>query len=421
MLRSVVGYLRTFTGFGRDARLFLLVSIAFGAAYGLYWADFNLYLEAIGADLPTIGLIMASSQLAGVAVTLPVGSLAATFGCRRVMVGGLALVALGSSLLLVPSLPFLFVGVVGIGAGAQALLAVEVAYVADHTSDGERNEYFSLLQAVGFLTTMLAMIIGGFTAPFLASLLPLGTSAGPYRILLLAVAVLSVLSALVAFALSDDRKPHEVHHARRFGLVVRDKTLFIKLLLPGFLAAVGSGQIIPFLNVFIHDKFHLELTAINAMLGITSLGTVVAVLLQPALAKRFGRIRSIVLVQAASIPLLVVLGFSPMLWTVMIALVVRDALMNAGAPLFDAYAMSRISQAERATLSAALSFVFAAGWTIAPVYFSFLQASFGSQNGYAAAFVTITILYTMATGLLWLWFRVDVPETREPTAEPAGA
>jgi hypothetical protein len=56
---ALTRYLRTFTGFSRDARLFLLTTIVFGAATSLYWIDFNLYLETIGLDRSTIGWMLA--------------------------------------------------------------------------------------------------------------------------------------------------------------------------------------------------------------------------------------------------------------------------------------------------------------------------------------------------------------------------
>jgi MFS family permease len=127
--------------------------------------------------------------------------------------------------------------------------------------------------------------------------------------------------------------------------------------------------------------------------------------MQPAIARRFGRIRSIVLVQGASIPFLLVLGFSPLLWTVVIALAVRNSLMNAGSPIFDAFAMEHVSAGERATLSALMTLLWALGWTVAPIYYGTLQATLGFTAGYAVDFVTIIVLYTISTSLLWKWFR----------------
>jgi hypothetical protein len=129
-----------------------------------------------------------------------------------------------------------------------------------------------------------------------------------------------------------------------------------------------------------------------------------AILMQPAIARRFGRISSIVLVQSASIPFLVVLGFSPWLWSVVMALAVRNSLMNAGSPIFDAFAMEKVSAGERATLSALMTLLWALGWTVAPLYYGTLQGSLGFTAGYAVDFVTIIVLYTISTSLLWKWF-----------------
>ncbi len=44
-----------------------------------------------------------------------------------------------------------------------------------------------------------------------------------------------------------------------------------------------------------------------------------------------------------------VLGFSPILWTVVLAMAVRNSLMNAGNPIFSAFAMEHVAPTERAT------------------------------------------------------------------------
>lgn len=152
-------------------------------------------------------------------------------------------------------------------------------------------------------------------------------------------------------------------------------------------------------------KFGLDLASLNALFALTSLGTVAAMLAQPKLASRFGQISSVVIVQAASIPFLVVLGFSPVLWTVVLAMVVRNSLMNAGNPIFSAFAMEQVAPGERATLSAAMSVLWQLGWVIGGAWYAALQAVLGFDGGYAVNFVTVITLYTIATVLYWTWFR----------------
>jgi MFS family permease len=400
-------YLRSFTGFSRDARLFLLTTIVFGAALSLYWIDFNLYLESIGLDRPTIGLLLSLAQLAGVLVALPAAALSDRLGRRTLMAAGMTLVTLALFAFLSGQRVLLFVGVPMLGAGSQIVAVVQIPYIAEHTLPEQRNEYFSVWSAFGFLTTLISAVVGGAVATALPAQLGLTSVAAPYQILLAGVAILGVVSLGTVYLLTSDRPPADrvrLSAGNRFGLVIADRTLFFRLLLPGFLTSLGAGQLIPFLNVFIETKFALSLAWVNLIFAVASLGTALAILAQPALARRFGRIGSIVLVQGASIPFLVVLGFSPVLWTVVVALTVRNSLMNAGSPIFDAFSMERVSPAERATLAAGMTLLWSLGWTIAPLYYSFLQATLGFTAGYAVDFITIIVLYTVATALLWTWF-----------------
>jgi MFS family permease len=404
---AISRYIRSFTGFSRDARIFLLTTVVFGAAISLYFIDFNLYLESIGLR-SAIGWLLAAYALAGVLTALPASALSDRFGRRSVMAAGMVLVAVALLAFLPGQLPLLFVGVAALGAGSMAVSVVQIPFIAEHTRPDQRNEYFAIWSAIGFLTGLVAALAGGALAPEIAFRLNLGSAAAPYQILLSGVAILGVLALGTVWLLTSDRPPADrtrAAGASRFGLVILDRGLFFRLLLPGFLTSLGAGQLIPFLNVFIENKFSLGLTEVNVIFAVTSLGTAAAILAQPALASRFGRIGSIVLVQGASIPFLIVLGFSPMLWTVIIALAVRNSLMNAGSPIFDAFAMERISPAERATLAAGITMLWSLGWAIAPIYYSVLQARLGFTAGYAVDFVTIIVLYTAATFLLWTWFR----------------
>jgi MFS family permease len=407
MTGALARYLRSFTGFGRDARLFLLTTIIFGAALSLYWIDFNLYLEAIGLDRPTIGLMLAVSQLAGVLVALPASALSDRFGRRTMMAGGMALVTIALFAFLPGQRVLLFVGVVALGAGSQVVAVVQIPFIAEHTLPEQRNHYFAVWSAFGFLTSVVSAIIGGTVATALADHFGLMSAAAPYQILLAGVAVLGLLALGTVYLLTNDRPTVDSDRppkTGRFGMIIEDRSLFVRLLLPGFLTSLGAGQLIPFLNVFIKTKFSLDLDAVNTFFAISALGTAAAIMAQPALARRLGRIPSIVLVQGASIPFLLVLGFSPILWTVIVALTVRNSLMNAGGPIFDAFSMDRITPAERATLAAWMTLLWSLGWIFGPLYYGALQATLGFTAGYAVDFVTIIVLYSVATALLWTWF-----------------
>jgi MFS family permease len=388
----------------------------------LYWVDFNLYLAALGISPAVIGLVATAASAAGVLTALPAGAASDRVGRRLVIVAGLALMtAAVAGFLVVRSAPaFIVLGAL-FGAGQEAFFVLANPYLSEHSRPEHRNELFALQAAIGNITTVGAALVGGLLAAAVAALGGFDPS-GPaaYRVIVAAMVVLLVASIAVAWRLGDDRpparrlprlRPRNPDPAPRPGrsrlgrwVTVSDPGLFVRLLVPGFLISVGAGQCIPFLNLYIQRKFGLDIATLNSAFAVAALGTAVATLLQPALARRFGQMGSVVAVQAASIPFLVVLGWVPVLPLVLVALAVRNALMNAGNPILSAFAMERADPAERATLSAAMSLVWSAGWVVGGPYYSLVQASLGFDLGYTVNFVTVIVCYSVATVLYWWWF-----------------
>ena len=411
--------------FHRDARWYLLTALIAGGAVSLYWIDFNLYLASLGLSTATIGLIATIASVAGALTAFPVSALSDRLGRRAVMAGGIALAPVALVGLIVSSDPLplaLFAALWSVG--WQAVQVVQAPYLTEHSDPDHRNELFALQFAIQNVTNIVAAVLGAVVATAIAGMLALQPGGpGTYRVILALMIVLLAVAFVTIFRLRDDRPervvrrrlaaagepavfPPDPRRSRaRFGLVVVDRGRFVRLVLPNFLVALGAGQVIPFLNLYVQRRFGLDLASLNAVFAVTSLGTVLAILAQPRLARRYGQITSVVIVQASSIPFLVVLGFSPILWTVIAAMTVRNALMNAGNPIFTAFAMERVTPIERATLSAALTVLWQIGWVVGGAWYATLQATVGFDAGYTVNFVTVITLYSIATALSWRWFR----------------
>ena len=428
-------YARSFTGFERDARIFLLTTLVYGVALSLWWVDFNLYLRALGFDPAFIGIAATASSAAGVLAAFPASMLSDRIGRRLVLAMGTGGATLGIVGLLVTSAPVALLLLAAVmGAANQAFSVVQSPLLMERSRPEHRAELFSLQFAISNVTNVGAALLGGAIAAIVGGSTGLGANdPAVYRVLLVVMAVAAALATLTILALRDDRprkrrewrtleqRPHddwagEPVAARPDRPMSRrrsarptiprpaDPRTFWRLLIPGFLIALGAGQVIPFLNVFVQGKFGLDLAALNVVFAITSLGTAIAILVQPALARRYGKVGSVVLVQGASIPFLVVLGFSPILWTVIVAMAVRNSLMNAGNPIANAFAMEQLRPSERATYAATGSLLWSLGWVIAGPWYSVLQQTLGFEGGYTVNFVTIVVLYTTGTWLYWHWF-----------------
>ncbi len=409
----------------RDARLILATSLVAGAAISLWWIDFNLYLEATGLTTATIGLVATLASLAGGIVAFPASAASDRVGRRAVFAGSLvaAILALWALVLAGSSVPLIVLAAMLWSASNNAFGVVISPFLTERSEPEHRNELFALQSAIQNITNVVAAILGGVVAVLVASALGMDQAGrGIYLVILVIMTALLVAGLLSVRLLADDRPsrqagpslqrlgepaafPRDPRRPRaRFGITVRDRGRFARLVLPGFLISIGAGQVIPFLNLFVKQRFGLDLAELNAVFALTSLGTVAAILVQPRLARRFGQVASVVIVQSVSIPFLTVMGFSPVLWTVVASMAVRGALMNAGNPIANAFAMEVVEPAERATLSAATSVLWQLGWVIGGLWYAWLQGSLGFDAGYTVNFVTIIALYTVATALYWAWF-----------------
>jgi len=251
-------------------------------------------------------------------------------------------------------------------------------------------------------------LLGGAIATEIAARLSLTSASAPYQVLLTGVAVMGVLSLATVYLLTNDRPAQQCTH-RRHGSFrhrhLRPAPRF-QVAAAGFITALGAGQLIPFLNVFVKGKFGLDLADVNAVFAVTSLGTTLAILAQPALARRFGRIGSIVLVQGSSIPFCWCLASHRFCGRSFLAMTVRNSLMNAGSPIFDAFAMDRVSPAERATLSAGMTLLWALGLDdCAGLLRPSSRQRWGSPPATRWTSSRSSCSNTVSTWLLWHWFR----------------
>ena len=158
----MLAYIRTFSGFERDARIFLVTSLVAGAAISLYWIDFYLYLGSLGIDPAVIGIVAAVANLSSALVSFPVSAASDRFGRRLVMTGGIGLMTLATIGFIVTS------SAVGLAllaavyaAGQQALFVVQSPYLAEHSRPEHRSELFSLQFAILNVTNVVGAIGGG--------------------------------------------------------------------------------------------------------------------------------------------------------------------------------------------------------------------------------------------------------------------
>jgi predicted MFS family arabinose efflux permease len=113
-----------------------------------------------------------------------------------------------------------------------------------------------------------------------------------------------------------------------------------------------------------------------------------------------GKIRMIVLTKVVSLVFLVMLGFSPYPWLAVVGFLVRGALMNMAAPLFDAYSMEHTAENEQGTINSIRNWAWNVVWAVGPYVSGVIQ----QRYGFSPIFLITLFLYGIGILLTWSYF-----------------
>ena len=88
-------------------------------------------------------------------------------------------------------------------------------------------------------------------------------------------------------------RPDEPGQGPLWHIPAAARPIFLKLLAPNALIGLGAGLIIPFLNIFVEGKFGVDFSTLGAVFAWSQLGMALAVMTQPLIADRLGKVASI--------------------------------------------------------------------------------------------------------------------------------
>jgi MFS family permease len=294
-------------------------------------------------------------------------------------------------------------------------------FMMENSAEEERNALFSASFGLQTLGGFFGTLVGGYLPSLFGSLLRVDVeSAVAYGATLGMTVALSVLSLIPVFmieerphpvALREPGGPSRADRLLRPWRNLNDPRMALRIFVPNIVNSMGAAILIPYMNLFFKETYPISDKTLGMLFAISSVVTGVATLASPALADRWGRIRALVITQLASIPFLLLIGFSNVFWVSGIAFWVRAALMNMGNPLYSAFAMEQVSARERATVSGLMGMSWNIGWTIGPFVSGYMQAN--PNIGFQPIFLITCSLYIVAAILERAFFqRMDDRQRR---------
>lgn len=405
-------YLAAFTHFSRNAKLYLAVQFLSSVTFGINGVLFNLYLLSHGLAETLLGDVIFVASVAGLLTALPAGWASDRCGRRPLLVLGLAVGALalmGQALYPTPGL-VLLLSAVG-AAGGMMAQAVGAPLMTEASTDADRNHLFSLSQALSTVANVAGSLMGGSLPALLAARgLPV---VGAQRWTLLAAAAVAAAALVPALLLRPEATPAgpaSARTARTGGGAAPGATAtrppfrtvpltVAALLFSQALVGTGAGLFVPFYNVFLTRHLGATVEQVGVIFSAQSLGIALALMAAPWLAQRLGTIRSVAVLQGASLPFLGIMALVPSLPVVAVAGVLRATLMNAANPGFAAYSMEVVPAHRRASVNSLNMAAWSGGWALGAKLAGNLM-----QSSYTAPYFVTLGLYAGAVLFIYLAF-----------------
>jgi MFS family permease len=398
----------------RDIKLFLSATLLYGFSFSIWELFYNLYILSLGFNSDTLGLVRSAAPLAALILGLPLGILSDRIGRRKSMVLGLGTCFLGMFLqiqLAQPGLIFLF-GLVQ-GAGLMLYHVSQPPFIMAASREEDQAMVFSLNFGLLTLAAMIGNLVGGQFPKLLESTFSIiEGSAFSYRWIMSTVIIFATTGLIPILLISENQafKNNRENPLlnRKFFRDLIANTVARHLALINLITGFGAALLIPYLNVFLKSKFAINDDLLGLFFSISSLLVFLGTIISPWLVKLTrSRIIPTVSTQAFSLVFLFLLGFSPSLWIVFIALLMRTVLMQMSAPLLDNHSMVISRPGEQGLIAS----VRGIAWQLGQAIGIFISGLVQTRFGFSPLFITTGLLYTAAIFLTWIYFRPGEKET----------
>jgi MFS family permease len=290
------------------------------------------------------------------------------FGLRNTLVAGSGILS-GSYvlLLMVEQLPKdlqvagWFTAISFLYFGAALVTVCGLPYLSTITKPEERSRALAVNGAMIALAGVLGNLLAGFLPGWFATIT--GSSldqAQPYRISLLLIPIILILTALLQSRMQAEKKTVVDNQAGSSAVVPLGIFLFFGAVV--FLQSASEGGLRAFFNVYLDQDLGVTTAAIGMLFSISGLVNVLGSLFMPALVSRLGTGAAFGLVSATGAAALVLIGAAPNFLLAGVGFIATGLIFSIGGAVRGLLSQEIVQPFWRSATSAILMMGFALGW-----------------------------------------------------------
>ncbi|KQL55669.1 MULTISPECIES: MFS transporter [Bacillaceae] len=404
---------KLFHPYNQTVRSFFLSSLCFNTAMGIFIVMYPFFVRELGYGDQVNGSIIAFQAAATAIALLPAGIIGDRFGRKNMLLIGASMLAVSFFIRSVGSAEWVLVAGAGVTGFFFAFLQVSaIPLLAEHSKEKQRVKLFSLHAALMMAANVFGHLFGGMMTDSLFAWTSL-TMLQSIQVTLFSACLVAVVACFPLFKVRESQKINSVQKLASASSYIpkkREWKLIGLFAFSSLLIGFGSGLVIPYLNLYFNDRFHLNYSTIGLVLSLGQAMTVFAMLIGPKVVDRVGEVRAVFLLQMGSIPFLLMTAFTNVIWFAIIGFLFRQALMNAGNPIQAALVMRLIHPQMRGTANSVTQMVFQLGWALMGPVSMGIVALYGAYKGYAIVFCITAALYVIGSIYFLLVFQKKVAE-----------
>jgi MFS family permease len=421
----------TWSLFRLPRNVYLLLIFTLGKGFQLSIANLTLayYVHSLGYQPDFIGLFSAMPAIGALVAALPTGLLADRLGRKPVLLMTAWLTPICLALLgLLTSAPLLLACNFLQGLVSTAYWVTNLPLLVDSTNERQRVGVLALnsflLLGVGALGNLLGGAIPGFVAAIVHAS---PASSIPLRWSVFSAALFTFVFGLPLWFLHEpggrgnkkiaqaaEVEPDQLQTVQAIitetsptvpaqpAPPARERStllLFTQLLLPDLLFTMGEGAVVALIQIYFVLRFQLLPGPLGVIFTISGLVGGVFSLTAPLFVKRWSKLRIITIVQYVSAPLMVLIGYAPIMPLAIAGEYARSMLRTLIEPVYAAFEMEQVPARLRSTLAGCYAVTWSVGFSVGPTIAGWLQV----QVSLSASFIFGALCLLVAPTLL-LWF-----------------
>jgi len=385
-----LSYISKLQLFGRDAKLYITISFLGAFSWGISGVIFNLYLRDAGFPEDFIGFFLSVSMFATAGIAFVAGLFTDRSSRKKIILVAniIAFLVLVVQYTTLNPMGLIF-SQIFLGLSSAFREVAWSPYVTEISSNRERAHLFGVGSGISLLGVFAGNLIGGSMPHVFSDILGIASTdplVVPYRFTLWLSLIPSILAILLITQMTTDTPSSKtarlaLRNVRNWGFIGKYTSSIATV-------GLGAGMIVMFFNLFFTHEFPIDSGLLGLIFGVNTIILSAGNFLAPWLADRIGKVRTVVLTEALSIPFLLTLSWANALELAVLGYVARNVLMNMAGPVSNAFFMEGLTKEERAT---AVGVVRSAD--------SFVRAIAANIGGWLLALGLYRLPYLLVSGL----------------------